>query len=64
VHVRQYEQWGMFFLPAYALSSVWQVIHGRGGYRNNYFERHAYAVEATQKLRPNPSFQRTACGSG
>lgn len=43
VHVRQYERWGIFFLPAYALSSLWEVCHGRNGYRNNYFERQAYA---------------------
>ena len=63
VHVRQYERWGMFFLPAYALSSVWEVVHGRSGYRNNCFERQAYAVEANQELRTDPSFQRPACGS-
>lgn len=60
VHVRQYEQWGMFFLPAYALSSVWQVMHGRCGYRSNFFERQAYAVEARQKSQPDPSFRRAA----
>jgi len=49
VHVRQYEHWGIFFLPAYALSSLWEVSHGRCGYRNNFFERQAYAVEAHQK---------------
>jgi len=42
VHVRQYERWGVFFLPAYILSSVWQVAHGRRGYRDNFFERQAY----------------------
>lgn len=62
VHVRQYEQWGLFFLPAYALSSVWQVAQGRSGYRNNFFEKQAYAVEATQSLRPNPQLHRTAFG--
>lgn len=51
VHVRQYERWGMFFLPAYALSSLWEVSHGRCGYRNNFFERQAYAVEDHQKLQ-------------
>lgn len=51
VHVRQYERWGMFFLPAYALSSLWEVSHGRSGYRNNFFERQAYAVEDTKKYR-------------
>lgn len=62
VHVRQYEQWGLFFLPAYALSSVWQVAQGRSGYRNNFFEKQAYAVEATQALRSNPQLLRTGFG--
>jgi hypothetical protein len=26
VHVRQCERWGPFFLPAYLLSSLWQVL--------------------------------------
>jgi hypothetical protein len=45
VHVRQYEQWGVFSLAAYALSSLWEVCHCRNGYRNNFFERQAYAEE-------------------
>jgi hypothetical protein len=42
VHVRQYEQWGPFFLPAYVLSSLWQLACGRRCYRDNWFERQAY----------------------
>jgi len=42
VHVRQYEQWGPFFLPAYAVSSLWQLACGRHCYRDNWFERQAY----------------------
>ncbi len=42
VHIRQYERWGLFFLPAYALASLWEIFHGRDGYRNNYFEKQAY----------------------
>jgi len=60
VHVRQYEQWGMFFLPAYALSSLWEVSHGRYGYRNNFFERQAYAVESTQKSQLTSSTKQNA----
>lgn len=41
VHVRQYEIWGPFFLPAYAASSVWQLLRGRSMYYDNYFERQA-----------------------
>ena len=42
VHVRQYERWGPLFLPAYLLSSAWQLVTGRRCYRDNYFERQAY----------------------
>lgn len=42
VHVRQYEQWGPFFLPAYLASSLWQLACGRRCYRDNWFERQAY----------------------
>ena len=45
VHVRQYERWGPFFLPAYACSSAWQALCGRRAYRDNHFERQAYAAE-------------------
>ena len=42
VHVRQYEAWGPFFLPAYLASSAWQLVCGRRCYRDNWFERQAY----------------------
>ena len=42
VHVRQYEDWGPFFLPAYIASSAWQLVCGRRCYRDNWFERKAY----------------------
>jgi hypothetical protein len=42
VHVRQYEQWGPFFLPAYVASSAWQLLRGRRCYRDNWFERQAH----------------------
>lgn len=44
VHVAQYERWGIFFLPAYWLSSAWQICCGRRAYRDNYFERQAFAI--------------------
>ena len=44
VHVRQYERWGVCFLPAYGLSSLWQWSRGRCPYRDNHFERAAYAL--------------------
>ena len=38
------------FLPAYALSSLVQLLRGRNPYRENHFERQAYA--ATARRRP------------
>lgn len=51
VHVRQYERWGPFFLPAYALSSLWQVLHGRRAYWDNAFEREAHAEDRQRQAR-------------
>lgn len=42
VHVRQYERWGPFFLPAYVLCSLVQKLRGLDHYRDNPFEREAY----------------------
>jgi hypothetical protein len=49
VHVRQYERWGPFFLPAYFLSSLMQLARGRNPYRENHFERQAYAAVAASR---------------
>lgn len=42
VHVRQYETWGPFFIPAYVLASLWIRFRGGDGYRDNPFEVEAY----------------------
>jgi hypothetical protein len=42
VHVRQYERWGLFFIPVYLTSSAWQILCGRNPYWHNHFERQAY----------------------
>lgn len=42
VHVRQYERWGPFFLPAYFAGSAIAALRGRHFYRDNPFEREAY----------------------
>lgn len=42
VHVRQYERWGPFFLPAYAIASIAAAARGGDAYRDNRFEREAY----------------------
>ena len=51
VHVRQYEAWGPFFLFAYAGSSLWQLLWGRRIYRDNFFERQAYAADSQSRLK-------------
>jgi hypothetical protein len=45
VHVRQYERWGPFFIPAYFLSSFWVGWRGCHPYLDNPFEVEAYAVD-------------------
>jgi hypothetical protein len=53
VHVRQYERWGPFYLPAYFGSSLLELARGRNPYRDNYFEREAFAWTATpHKAKP------------
>ncbi len=45
VHVRQYERWGITFVPVYLLISAFLYFRGRDGYRENRFEVEAYAVD-------------------
>jgi hypothetical protein len=49
VHVRQYERWGPLFVPAYLLSSLVQLLRGRNPYRQNHFERQAYALAPARR---------------
>ena len=42
VHVRQYERWGPFFVPAYLACSLGLWLAGKDAYRDNPFEREAY----------------------
>ena len=42
-HVRQYERWGPFFVPAYLLASALAVVKGGHPYFDNPFEREARA---------------------
>lgn len=48
IHVRQCELWGPFFLPAYALGSLYALLRTRRPYLDNPFERQAY------RLSPSP----------
>jgi hypothetical protein len=43
VHVRQFERWGPFMGPAYLLASLALWLAGKDAYRDNPFEREAYA---------------------
>lgn len=45
VHVRQYERWGPFFLPAYFFSSALAALRKQDMYRDNMFEKQAFAEE-------------------
>lgn len=44
VHVRQYERWGPFFIPAYLGCSAYIWLRGGDAYRDNPFEREAYSI--------------------
>ncbi len=43
-HVRQVERWGILFIPAYLLASVWAWRKGHDYYLDNWFERDARAA--------------------
>jgi hypothetical protein len=45
VHVRQYERWGAFFVPAYLTASLVAVARGGHHYRDNAFELAAARVD-------------------
>ncbi len=44
-HVRQYETWGPFFLPAYFIASLFAYLRGGNPYWDNPFERDARRAE-------------------
>lgn len=46
VHVRQYERWGIVFVPAYLAASAYLYVRGRDAYRENPFEIEAYDADA------------------
>ncbi len=51
VHVRQYERWGLLFVPTYLSLSILLYLRGRDGYRENPFEVEAYAIDRTWQRR-------------
>lgn len=46
-HVRQYERWGILFIPLYLCSSAIQLLAGRNPYLHNHFEKEAFAKAAS-----------------
>ena len=50
VHVRQYERWGAFFIPAYVAASVYCRLCGYDAYLDNPFERAAYEADERRRL--------------
>lgn len=42
VHIRQYERWGPFFVPAYLLAGIAVWLRGKDPYRANPFEVEAF----------------------
>ena len=54
VHVRQYERWGPFFIPAYLLASGWLMLRGYNAYLDNPFEIEAYAVDDPSADQDSP----------
>jgi hypothetical protein len=44
VHVRQYQRWGLLFIPAYLTMSAVRWLQGRHPYFDNPFEVEAYKV--------------------
>jgi hypothetical protein len=62
VHVRQCEQWGPAFVPAYIAAGLWALMRGADAYHGNYFEQQAYAEEATTIITPERD-QRLSCPS-
>ena len=55
-HVRQCEQWGPFFLPAYALASFWAWLLGGHYYRDNWFEVIAARAERAERATGTSPF--------
>jgi hypothetical protein len=45
-HVRQYERWGLLFVPAYLAAGAWAWAKGQGAHAGNPFERQACAQDA------------------
>jgi hypothetical protein len=52
-HVRQYERWGPFLIPAYLLAALWARLRGGHPHDDNFFERQARAEELSPPTEAN-----------
>ncbi len=57
VHVRQYERWGIFFLAAYPLASLFELFRGRNPYWYNWFEVEARRLSDGASAASNNSLK-------
>ncbi len=55
VHVRQYERWGPFFIPAYLTCSLWFWLRKKDFYRDNPFEVEAYDADRRRAEARRPT---------
>jgi hypothetical protein len=62
VHVAQYERWGLFFLPAYCVASLWAAARGGHYYYDNWFERAASTVLTQECAADRRRSSRSASG--
>jgi hypothetical protein len=62
VHVRQYERWGVLFVPAYLLCAIVLWFQGKRVYYDNPFEQQAFSesrqAEQRRALGESPSVAR------
>lgn len=52
VHVKQARAWGPLFIPAYLLASVIALLRRKNPYRDNAFERQAFALSDPRHQNP------------
>jgi len=61
VHVRQYEQWGLFFIPAYFLASAYVKYKGKNPYYDNPFEVEAYGIASVNLRHDSTGSKEPQC---
>lgn len=61
VHVRQYERWGLFFIPAYLLSAAFMKYKGKNPYYDNPFEVEAYRIAPVNLRNDSNNSKEALC---